>query len=78
MTENLKERALLKAVSNVTILEIDFNRMQKEYLQSSEDGNGSLSKEQLLSCLKSYERELDIWKLIARMLEDYKLDTNAN
>ena len=67
-----KESAINKATAKVITLQFDITDYKQELKSSNGNGNGALSQEQLESCLRSAERELDIWNYILKVLENEK------
>jgi hypothetical protein len=61
------DRALTKAMAKVVTIEYDIKKLQDEL--RNDTGNGVVTTTELELCLRSNERELDIWKLIYRVLE---------
>ena len=70
MVETIAERTRLKALAKVTTLGFDVADYKKELRESN--GNGVVSIEQLGLCLRSAERELDIWNFILKLTNDYE------
>jgi hypothetical protein len=68
MGDTIMDRAFTKAFAKIMALEYDVKNLQEEL--RSDTGNGIVSHDQLELCLRSTERELDIWKLIYRLIED--------
>lgn len=67
MEETTVNRALTKAMAKIVTLEYDIKKLQDEL--RNDTGNGIVSTAEIELCLRSNERELDIWKLIYRVLE---------
>jgi hypothetical protein len=67
-----KELSINKATAKVITLQFDIEDYKRELKSSNGNGNGALSQEQLESCLRSAERELDIWNYILKVLENEK------
>lgn len=67
MGDTIMDRALTKAMAKIVTLEYDIKKLQDEL--RNDTGNGVVTTSEIELCLRSNERELDIWKLIYRVLE---------
>jgi hypothetical protein len=68
MVDTITDRALTKAMAKIVTLEYDIKKLYDEL--RNDTGNGIVTTFELEICLRSNERELDIWKLIYRLLEN--------
>lgn len=68
MEDTIMGRAFTKAMSKIMALEYDVKNLHEELRYDT--GNGIVSRDQLELCLQSTERELDIWKLIYKLIEN--------
>jgi hypothetical protein len=68
MVDTITDRALTKAMAKIVTLEYDIKKLYDEL--RNDTGNGIVTTSELEICLRSNERELDIWKLIYRLLEN--------
>lgn len=65
MEETINHRTYLKALAKVTTLAFDIQKCKEDLKWDS--GNGPLSTEQLECCLRSAQREYDIWNYILKI-----------
>jgi len=68
MVDTITDRALTKAMAKIVTLEYDIKKLYDEL--RNDTGNGIVTTSELEICLRSNEQELDIWKLIYRLLEN--------
>jgi len=61
----MMERARLKAMAKVATLTFDVMECKNDL--KWDNGNGIISRDQLECCLRSTERELDIWNYILKI-----------
>jgi hypothetical protein len=65
-----KESAINKATAKVMVLRFEIEDYKRDL--KGGNGNGALTHEQIELCLRSAERELDIWNYILKVLENEK------
>jgi FtsZ-binding cell division protein ZapB len=63
-----KESAINKATAKVMVLQFEIEDYKRDL--KGGNGNGALTHEQIELCLRSAERELDIWNYILKVLEN--------
>ena len=70
MVETINNRTHLKALAKVTTLRFDIDRCKEDLRWDK--GNGPLSTEQLQCCLRSAQREYEIWEYILKITTNEK------
>jgi|APGre2960657404_1045060.scaffolds.fasta_scaffold155572_3 hypothetical protein len=72
MMKNLEQReaALNKVAAKTIVLGFDIADYKRDLRDGN--GNGCLTHDQLELCLRSAERELDVWNYVLNILENEK------